>query len=170
MDKIIYILLFALFMSSCKTGKSADSFAVENSQMISNYKSYGETITEEKVIGEAEMLKKFNSLNTGDTISVKFKSIVKEVCQKKGCWMQVDMGEEQAMVRFKDYAFFMPKDIEGREIIMDGRGFVEEMTVADQRHYAEDAGMTSEEIAAITTPKRTFAFEADGVLVPEFKK
>lgn len=84
--------------------------------------------------------------------------------------MKVGMGDDEAMVRFKDYGFFMPKDIAGQEIIVNGKAYVEEMSVEDQRHYAEDGGKTAEEIAAITEPKRTLAFEADGVLIPEIEK
>ena len=40
------------------------------------------------------------------------------------------------------------------------------MSVEDQQHYAKDAGKTDIEIAKITAPKRTFSFEATGVLVP----
>jgi len=32
---------------------------------------------------------------------------------------------------------------------------------------AEDAGKTADEIAAITQPEKTFAFEADGVLLKQ---
>ena len=69
------------------------------------------------------------------------------------------------MVKFKDYGFFMPKDIAGKEVIINGKAYVEEVSVDEQRHYAEDAGKTKEEIAKITEPKRTFSFEADGVLI-----
>lgn len=44
------------------------------------------------------------------------------------------------------------------------------MSIEDQRHYAEDGGKSKEEIAAITEVKRTLAFEADGVLIPEVEK
>ena len=64
----------------------------------------------------------------------------------------------------------MPKDITGQEIIVNGKAYVEEMSVEDQRHFAEDGGKSAEEIAAITAPKRTLAFEADGVLIPEVEK
>jgi hypothetical protein len=33
------------------------------------------------------------------------------------------------------------------------------------RHYAEDAGKSKAEIAAITEPKREVSFEASGVLI-----
>jgi hypothetical protein len=79
----------------------------------------------------------------------------------------MDVGEEEAMVKFKDYGFFMPMDITGEEIIVEGMAFVEEVSVDEQRHYAEDAGETAEEIAKITEPKRTLSFVSNGVLIPE---
>ena len=80
--------------------------------------------------------------------------------------MKVDLDDgNQVLVKFKDYGFFMPKDVAGKEVIINGKAFVEEMPVDEQRHYAEDAGKTPEEIAAITESKRTYSFEADGVLL-----
>jgi hypothetical protein len=63
----------------------------------------------------------------------------------------------------------MPKDIAGQEVIVEGYAFVSEMSVEDQRHYAEDAGKTPEEIAAITETKRTLSFTSSGVLIPEME-
>ena len=71
------------------------------------------------------------------------------------------------MVRFKDYGLCMPKDIAGKEVIVNGLAFIEEMGVDDQRHYAEDAGKSPAEIAKITKPKRTLGFTADGVILQE---
>jgi hypothetical protein len=91
-----------------------------------------------------------------------------EVCQAKGCWMTLKLENgEEAMVKFKDYGFFMPKDIAGKEVILNGKAFVNEVPVEEQRHYAEDAGKSKEEVAAITEPKKTYSFEADGVLIKE---
>jgi hypothetical protein len=80
--------------------------------------------------------------------------------------MRVALGQDQAMVKFKDYGFFMPKDLAGQEVIMQGKAFVAEVSVDEQRHYAEDAGKTPEEVLAITEPKKTLSFESSGVLVP----
>ena len=62
--------------------------------------------------------------------------------------------------------FKMSKSLKG-EVIINGKAFVTEVSVDEQRHYAEDAGKSTEEIAAITKPKRTLSFEADGVLLKE---
>ena len=57
------------------------------------------------------MMKKFADLKEGDTLEVKFKSEINEVCQKKGCWMTLDLADDkEAFVKFKDYGFFVPKN------------------------------------------------------------
>jgi hypothetical protein len=90
---------------------------------------------------------------------------VLEVCQTKGCWMTVKVGDEKMTVKFKDYAFFMPKDIAGKQVTFTGKAMVKEISVAEQQHLAEDAGKTKKEIKKINTPKKEYRFEASGVLL-----
>uniref|UniRef100_UPI0035622737 DUF4920 domain-containing protein n=1 Tax=Seonamhaeicola sp. TaxID=1912245 RepID=UPI0035622737 len=93
---------------------------------------------------------------------------VLKVCKAKGCWMTLDLGDgNEAMVKFKDYGFFVPKDIAGKDVVVNGKAYVKEVPVDELQHYAEDAGKSAEEIAAITKPKKTFSFEADGVLIAQ---
>jgi len=73
--------------------------------------------------------------------------------------------EQEIMVKFKDYGFFVPTDIEKDSVIVQGKAFVNEMSVEEQRHYAMDAGKPQEEIEKITTPKRTYSFVANSVLI-----
>ncbi|GGD56653.1 hypothetical protein GCM10011361_24000 [Muriicola marianensis] len=108
----------------------------------------------------------FDKLEPKDSLKVSFTGKVTDVCQMKGCWIKVSLdGKEEMRVTFKDYGFFVPKDITGREVVLQGTGFIEEISVEDQRHYAEDGGASEEEIAKITTPKVTYSFVADGVLL-----
>ena len=92
---------------------------------------------------------------------------VVEVCQKKGCWMTLEPtgGDEQVTVRFKDYGFFMPKTLSGSRVVVQGMAKRTEVSVADLRHYAEDAGKSAEEIAAITEPEMEVELTATGVRV-----
>jgi Domain of unknown function (DUF4920) len=100
--------------------------------------------------------------------SVKLEGEVESVCQAAGCWMKVKMADGKTMrVTFKDYGFFVPKDLAGTKVIFEGQPAVKTASVADQRHYAEDAGKSKEEIAKITEPKTELTFVADGVLVPK---
>lgn len=105
-----------------------------------------------------------------DTLEAQVIASVEAVCQMKGCWMtlvpeQEEDAETEMMVRFKDYGFFVPKDIAGRRVIVEGKAYYTLTSVDDLRHYAEDAGKSEEEIAAITEPKRELAFLASGVLL-----
>ena len=83
--------------------------------------------------------------------------------------MSMRVNEEQFMhVSFKDYGFFVPKDIDGKETIIDGYAYIETMSVDDLRHYAEDEGKSAEEIEAITEPETNLSFVADGVIVKDY--
>ena len=84
----------------------------------------------------------------------------------KGCWMRVEMpGEETVMVRFKDYGFFVPKDIAGKRVLVEGKAFVSEVDEAERRHMAEDAGKPDSLIAKITGSEMQKGFEASGVRI-----
>ncbi len=129
--------------------------------------SFGEEISADGAVSYDELQQKVEQ-NPADSLKVKFTGVVQEVCQVKGCWMTIaseEEGVEPIMVRFKDYGFFMPKDIAGSKVIMDGYVFTEETTVDELRHYAEDAGKPEEEIQAITEPKKETKFLASGVLL-----
>jgi hypothetical protein len=91
---------------------------------------------------------------------------VVEVCQEKGCWMKIEKADgDKMMVKFKDYGFFMPKDIVGKEVVLDGETIAKEVSVQQLRHYAEDAGKSQEEINKINKPRKETQFIAKGVLV-----
>ena len=55
----------------------------------------------------------------------------------------------------------------GKEVIVNGKAYIKEVPIDELRHYAEDAGKSAEAIAAITELKRTYSFEADGVLLKQ---
>lgn len=130
------------------------------------YASFGDKVASDKALTKEEMLKKYKGLKTGDTIDVKFKSKITGVCQKKGCWMSLDLpGEKESFVKFKDYAFFVPLNAADQDAVVSGKAFVSEISVAQQKHYAKDAGQSETEIAKITEPKVTYGFMADGVLI-----
>ncbi|ADB37115.1 DUF4920 domain-containing protein [Spirosoma linguale] len=96
----------------------------------------------------------------------KVEGTVESVCKVKGCWMKVKTGDGQTMrVTFKDYGFFVPKDIVGKTVVVEGTAENTTTPVADLRHFAQDAGKSKEEIAKITEPEKALTFVADGVIV-----
>ena len=166
------LLIAAVFMSllSCKqTPKNDEKDLAQVNDVQEKYKSYGEQITADNALSAKEMSEKYDALQTGDTITAKFVTTVNSVCKMKGCWMTLDLpdAEESPMVKFKDYGFFVPKDIEGEKVIVEGIAFIEETSVEDQKHFAEDAGKSKEEIEQITEAKRSPGFLAHGVLIEE---
>lgn len=164
----LLIITFALTFVSCKNTTSKETTKDAEKEKVS-YISFGEEITDEGVISKEEMATKYKNLKEGDTIEVKFASSIKKVCKKKGCWMQLDLGEnsKNAFVKFKDYGFFMPLNSEDREVIVNGKAFIKTTSVKDLRHYAKDAGKSKEEIEKITEPRVTLAVMSNGVLMKE---
>lgn len=73
-------------------------------------------------------------------------------------------------VKFKDYGFFMPKEISGDKVLVQGKAFRQVTDVESLRHYARDAGKSEEDIALITDPKEEWIFIADGVELYREKK
>lgn len=125
--------------------------------------SYGAGVSKE---GEAVPVARLEQQLTADRFSGKARGKVVEVCQEKGCWMKLEKSDGKTlMVRFKDYGFFMPKNIVGKEVLMEGDASYREMSVDMQRHYAKDAGKSEEEIQRIREPKRDLQFVAKGVVV-----
>ncbi|NRA48212.1 MAG: DUF4920 domain-containing protein [Phaeodactylibacter sp.] len=172
LKKLLFASTFAALLFSCTADKAPTEEATTDAaatEAPAAPQTFGETITADGAISY-DALNSQMETETADSVAVKFTGTVQEVCQAKGCWMTIASAAPNAepiMVRFKDYGFFMPKDISGRKVIMDGYAFVEETAVEELRHYAEDAGKSKEEIEAITEPKKETKFLASGVLLLE---
>ena len=158
---IVRAFLFVIYNSTAQNHKS-------NVSSTGNVISFGAKIDMNEAISVSEMSEKYHKMTSKDTVQTKFVAKVTEVCKVKGCWMKLEMKDgQETMVRFKDYGFFMPNDIAGKEVVVNGLAFVEEMSVEDQKHYAKDGGEPEEAINKITAPKKTYSFEADGVLIKQ---
>ncbi|MNI39882.1 hypothetical protein D3C87_672480 [compost metagenome] len=151
MKKIILSISFCLF--------GAIAFA----QTAYTGQKFGEEVKPGDVKPAAKMEAAMGDKKTAE---MKIEGKVVDVCKKKGCWMTLEMPNGDPMrVTFKDYAFFMPKDIVGKNVILDGLAKKQTISVETLRHYAEDAKKTPEEVAKITDPKKELAFEAKGVVI-----
>ncbi len=129
-------------------------------------KTYGAAITSDNAIDIDKLL---TQLSTQDSVKTKLEGTVESVCQVKGCWMNLvpeDGNEAKSIfVKFKDYGFFMPLDLSGEKVIIEGVAYKEVTPVDELKHYAEDEGLPQEEIDKITEPKEELKFMADGVIV-----
>ena len=165
MKNIFLSLVLITLVFSCKNDKKTDDNSTADVEV--EYATFGEEFKANGAISAAELAEKYNGLKAGDTLLTKATAKINEVCSTKGCWMRLDLeNDEEVMVRFKDYGFFMPLNATG-EVIINGKAFITEISVNELKHYAEDAGKSEEEIAAITKPEVTLAFEADGVLLKQ---
>jgi hypothetical protein len=141
----------------------------ENTEAVEVVESTGfeifgdENITPEGVMEADAMLA---MLEDEDSVQVKIRGTITECCQKKGCWMNLELENGKTMlVRFKDYEFFVPMDAAGRKTIIEGLAKRQVLDVDWLRHQAEDAGKSAEEIAAINEPQTRLTFMATGVII-----
>jgi hypothetical protein len=161
--KMKKLLIFALGLSVMVACNSNQTEETVEEETAAAYEVYGDTsLTPDGALSGEEVLA---MLAEQDSVQVKVKGTIVECCQKKGCWMEVDLGTETALVTFMDYGFFVPMDAAGREVIMEGQIKREVQSVEWLQHKAEDAGATEEEIAAITEPEERYAIVATGVII-----
>lgn len=100
MKRVVFFMV-AVFVLSCSGGPDI----------------FGEKITLTDVTPISTIIADIDN-NHGKEFLVE--GIMIDVCQEKGCWMEIKDGENVLYVRFKDYGFFMPKDGIGRKAIAQG--------------------------------------------------
>lgn len=124
---------------------------------------YGEKIKED---GAITVDKLTAAMGENEKMNTKLIGKVTEVCSKKGCWMKLVSGNnEEVFVKFKDYGFFVPMELVGHTIALEGEAKMKMVSVDEQKHYLEDAKKPQSEIDAITAPKKEIRFVASGVKV-----
>ncbi len=127
--------------------------------------TYGEKIKADGAIAIADLPAR---LSADEPVQTKVKARVLDVCPKKGCWISLQMPDStKAFVKMKDYGFFVPVDLKGKNIVIDGEAAMKTISVDELQHYAEDAKKSKEEIAAITKPEKELRLTAKGIVVVE---
>ena len=157
-------LLLSIAILSCVFSCKNNVETSDNTN-VSNYTIYGDsTMTPEGIISGEELI---TLLNTKDSAMVKVEGVISEVCSKKGCWMDVNIGGDNTLfVKFMDYGFFMPLDAAGTTAIIEGMAKIEIQSVEWLKHKEEDAGSPQEVIDAITEPIIAYSIpEATGVIL-----
>lgn len=157
--KVFSILITLLFLYACKSEKKTEPATEPTSPM----EFFGATIDTSSSNSVEETI---STLNTSDSLMTKVTGYVTSVCQVKGCWMVLSQNPTDTtglFVKFKDYGFFVPKDLSGSKVIVEGKAYKEITPVDELKHYAEDEGKSPEEIAKITEPMEELKFMANGV-------
>ena len=84
--------------------------------------------------------------------NIQTEGIVRRVCSKRGCWMEVrslmDTASENVTSRFLDYGFFVPLDARGAIVRFEGTAAVQTLTAEEvEQLIAEgyDPGVVDED-------------------------
>ncbi|MGI9545881.1 MAG: DUF4920 domain-containing protein [Flavobacteriaceae bacterium] len=158
---LAYIVLIAIPYCSNLRAQDSGSDEVSSSEMV-----FGESFELSDIKNDSAAVEVFDRLEGSEVTEVQLQAEVLNVCQVKGCWMVLDLdGGVQARVTFKDYGFFVPMDIVGKEVIVHGLAQMSEISEDDRKHYAKDAGQPEEEINRIVGSEKTYSLIADGVVV-----
>ncbi|MEJ7647306.1 MAG: DUF4920 domain-containing protein [Chryseolinea sp.] len=101
-----------------------------------------------------------------ESVGVKVSGEVTDVCPKMGCWLSLKMPDNsKVFVKMKDYGFFVPVELVGKTVVIDGQAKLLKTSVEELKHYAKDAQKSDEEIKAITDPKEEIQLMANGILI-----
>ena len=153
--KKILLLIPALFLGIILMAQPPEGDA--NTGMV-----FGKKTTADGAIPVSELASK---LKEKESLELKVSGKVKEVCKAEGCWLKMETTDGAMMIKMKDHAFLVPLSMNGKTIVVDGIATLKETSVEMLRHYAEDAGKSKEEIAAIKEPKKEITMQAKGILV-----
>jgi hypothetical protein len=125
--------------------------------------SFGAKTTADNAITVEQLYAKMDSKTT--TLPVKLKGKVTEVCKEMGCWIKIQSEKGDMTVRMKDHSFFVPLELSGKTVVIDGVAEEKLTSVEQLKDVAQDGGKSKAEIARITQPKKEIVIQAKGVLV-----
>ena len=155
--------IFPLFIA---LGFSVSGFAQPPAGDANVGDAYGAKIKSKGAKPIAEVVSKLESETKLEDVKIKAKIL--EVCPNKGCWLKLELPDgKQAMVKMKDYGFFVPLAAKGKEVVIEGEVSMKTTSVKELKHYAEDAKKPQAEIDAITQPKKEVNILAKGIVVVE---
>lgn len=124
---------------------------------------YGEAIT---AAGPAINVNNLQSKLADGAFEGKISGTVKEVCKAMGCWMKLEKADgTTVMVKSKDHAYFLPQNLVGKTVVVEGTAAVKEVSEETRKHLAEDAGKSGEEIKKIKGTQKEMQVVAKGVEV-----
>ena len=127
---------------------------------------YGEKVNPEGALALVDVVSKV--MGGSDFADVKIVATVKDVCAKKGCWLKLELPQgEEVMVKMKDYGFFLPLAAKGKKVVIDGEAKMKTTSVAELKHYAEDAKKSQAEIDAIKEQLKEVRITAKGIVIAQ---
>ncbi|WP_427872164.1 DUF4920 domain-containing protein [Flavobacterium sp. MMS24-S5] len=167
MKKVFYsMILFMCFFTSSFAQEAVEKPAPPaGNALVGDY--YGENVSDalmSKAISVGELQKDLKATNKIESVAVRGE--VTDVCPKRGCWISVKTDDGASFfVKMKDYAFFVPTAVKGKNVVLEGSVEREVTSVEELKHYAKDAKKIKAEIDAINAPKEEIRFLASGIKV-----
>ncbi len=115
-----------------------------------------------------DLVDALDMLESSDDGSIEVKVLAQstEVCENRGCWMNLYHAEEDLPVRvyMQNYGFFVPRNATGAEAIVEGTMTFEELSEEDAIHHAEHiADQTDLELDEIELETRIVQLKARGI-------
>jgi hypothetical protein len=170
--KHFFAFLLAVVLAAC----SADTPQSETATADSTASTPVTTAVAEDTFGDAITLDRNSSVTVSEAIQkpelhgkkVLVRGTISDVCQNKGCWLVVTDGVEEMRVTFKDYAFFVPKDSDGRNVVLEGVVSEEEISEGAATHYASVSRTTdTTAVELIKGPQKVVTMEASAVAIAQ---
>lgn len=96
---------------------------------------------------------------------------INEVCQKAGCWITFDNGDNEPIrVFFRDHFTIPTETVSGTEAILYGQAVQDTLSIDFQKHLLDDAAengeaVSQEEYDAITKDLIETTFDCESILV-----
>ncbi len=138
MKLFIYILALLLFTTSL----TAETLRLsEPVQTDTTSETFGAPVDEFPPLDNIANLLNHPDLYQGRSIAVT--ATVKKVCKKKGCFFIAQQNEHVIRVAFKDYSFFVPTNIDNRNVTLLGELTKRVITEKEAEHFSADLGVTN---------------------------
>ncbi|MCV2486241.1 DUF4920 domain-containing protein [Flavobacterium sp. SH_e] len=165
-NRFYLVILFMCFSVFSFAQEAAEKVVPPTGNaLVGDY--YGEdvsNITVGKAISVGTLEKDLKIVNKIEKVAVKGE--VTDVCPKRGCWVSVKTEDGASFfVKMKDYAFFVPTALKGKNVVLEGSVERKITSVEELKHYARDAKKNKTEIDAIKAPKEEIRFLASGIKV-----
>ena len=166
MRKIALALTLAIAAVGCKSeNKTSANKPVEataSAKAPLNFASFGEPMkmSNEEPLPVATVL---SHIDQYDGKYVKVAGNVTAVCEKKGCWLKMDdAAGKELFVKFTCpvNGRLVPLEAKGKPVIAEGTLKIKEVSEAEARHLAEDAGASKTEIEKIVGPPKQISLMA----------
>ncbi|MHA6697622.1 DUF4920 domain-containing protein [Chryseobacterium sp. A321] len=114
------LIILLLGLSTFVLAQKEDSSNLIPSKSVQKGQTFGEKV------GSSTGTKSLNPTqqkvaNAESSKKITLQGEVTQVCENKGCWIVIKTPKnEKFLVEMKDYGFFVPQDIRGKQVLLEG--------------------------------------------------